>query len=340
MTEIKLPHKLDLNNSLQFCNKLWELQDDDSYDFNFANLDFTEPFTMIYVANEIKRFANEKKSLGAKFTASGFEEKSYPAHMGFFKAFGLDHGKEPGEANGSSTYIPITILKIDDLKQEAINKSLHIGDLLEEKSEELAKILTRQKEGNLVDTLTFSIREIMRNVVEHSNSDIIEYCAQFWPGKHLVEVAILDTGDGIMKGLSSNPYLKIEKERDALHQALLPGISGKMYKGVKKRKNNPWQNSGYGLYMTNRICREGGSFTIISNGAGLILDHGYKVDKEASYQGTALRLQINTDNIADCSSMLKRFRDEGSEISKELKTHPIIEASMASTMLAKDFKRI
>lgn len=340
MTEIKLPYRLDLDSSLKFCNRLWKLPDDDSYDFNFENLNFTEPFTMIYVANEIKRFAEEKKCLGSEFTASGFEEKSYQAHMGFFKAFGLEHGKKPGEANGSSTYIPITILKIDDLKEEAIDKSLHIGDLLEEKSEELAKILTRQEEGNLVDTLTFSIREIMRNVVEHSNSDVIEYCAQYWPAKHLVEVAILDTGDGIMKGLSSNPYLKIEKERDALHQALLPGVSGKMYKGIKQRKHNPWQNSGYGLYMTNRICREGGSFTIISNEAGLILNQNYKIDKESSYKGTALRLQINTDNIDDCSSMLKRFRDEGLEISKELKIHPVIEASMASTMLAKDFKRV
>lgn len=337
MTEIKLPNRLDLDNALKFCNELWELEYNEEYGFNFENLQFTEPFTMVYVANEIKRFANERKKLGTKFSAYGFEHNTYQAHMGFFKAFGLDYGNEPGQANGSETYIPITILSIADLKEEAIDKSLHIGDLIEEKAEELARILTRNDE-NLIDTLTFSIREIIRNVVEHSNSDIIEYCAQYWPAKHLVEVAILDTGDGIMKGLSNNPYLKIEKERDALHQALLPGISGKMYKGVKQKKNNPWQNSGYGLYMTNRICKEGGTFTILSNEAGLILNQYDKLDIKSSYKGTALRLQINTDKIESCSSMLERFRNEGSDISKELNTYSIIEPSMASSMLSKDFR--
>lgn len=338
MIEITLPYRLNLDNALQFCNELWELEDASAYDFNFENLNFTEPFTMIYVANEIKRFSEEKKLLGATFTAYGFDNKSYQAHMGFFKAFGLDYGNKPGQANGNENYIPITILNIEELKQEASDKFMHIGDLLEEKSEVLAKILTREGESNLVDTLTFALREIMRNVVEHSNSDIIEYCAQYWPKKNLVEVAILDTGNGIKKGLSNNPYLKIEKERDALHQALLPGVSGKMYKGIKQRKNNPWQNSGYGLYMTNRICREGGSFLILSNNAGLFLDQNSKIDKLSSYKGTALRLQINTQKIFDCSLMLQRFRDEGSEIAKELKSHNVIEPSLASTMLVKDFK--
>ncbi|WP_159570407.1 hypothetical protein [Sulfurimonas sp. CVO] len=32
--------------------------------------------------------------------------------------------------------------------------------------------------------------------------------------------------------------------------ALLPGISGKMYKGVKERKHDEWQNSGFGYNAT------------------------------------------------------------------------------------------
>ncbi len=56
--------------------------------------------------------------------------------------------------------------------------------------------------------------------------------------KKLVELAVLDTGTGIMKGLSSNPYLvdKINTESDALSLALLPGVSGKCIKVLKKKK--------------------------------------------------------------------------------------------------------
>ncbi len=336
MLEVKVPQNLSLTNTLNFCNKLWNLDDADHYDFNFKNLGLVEPFTMAYVANELKRYRKSKPD--CKFTASDYKHKSYPAHMGFFKAFGLDFGNSPGEAAGSSTYIPLTIIEVSDLQDEAANMFTHIGDIIENKTEEIAKVLTRQKDGDLVDTLTFSIREIMRNVVEHSHSDIIEYCAQYWPSKNLVEVAILDTGRGIKEGLSNNPFLTINSERDALHLALLPGVSGKMYKGVKKRENDHWQNSGFGLYMTSRICRNGGNFFIASNDKSLYLTSEQKEDKECNYHGTALRLRIDTRSITTYKEMLDTYRTEGYESAKRFTKNNALEASVASTMLTRDFK--
>lgn len=69
----------------------------------------------------------------------------------------------------------------------------------------------------------------MRNVVEHSKLDLIEYCGQYWPSRHMVEVAILDVGNGVRRGLRHNPYLNISSDRDALHLALLPWVSGKRF---------------------------------------------------------------------------------------------------------------
>jgi hypothetical protein len=188
MITVKVPQNLSLLNSIKFCNKLWTLEHSEAYEFDFINLGRVEPFTMAYVANELKRYRETKPE--SRFTAKNHEDKSYSAHMGFFRAFGLKFGNEPGEASGSSTYIPLTILNVSDIKKEADNNYSHVGDVIESKSLDIAKILTRQNSGDLVDTLTFSIREIMRNVVEHSDSSIIEYCAQYWPTKNLVEVAI------------------------------------------------------------------------------------------------------------------------------------------------------
>lgn len=336
MLEVKVPQNLSLTNALSFCNRLWELEHSEGYNFNFINLGNIEPFSMAYVANEIKRFRNSRPE--SRFVASNHESKSYAAHMGFFKAFGLNYGNEPGEASGSSTYIPLTILSVSSLKEEAAESYNHVGNIIEDKSEEIAKVLTRHQSGDLVDTLTFSIREIMRNVVEHSGSEIIEYCAQYWPTKNLVEVAILDTGNGIKQGLSSNPYLTINDEREALHLALLPGVSGKMYKGVKKRKHDEWQNSGFGLYMTSRICRNGGSFFVASNDKSILLDNKKKIDMECNYKGTALRLRIDTSKITSYSKMLEKFRNEGYENAKNFSGSDAIEPSVASTMLARDFQ--
>ena len=336
MIKVKVPQNLSLINALNFCNRLWDLEHSDEYEFDFVNLGLVEPFTMAYVANEIKRFRETKPQ--SQFRAVNHQDKSYAAHMGFFRAFGLKFGNEPGEASGSSTYLPLTILKVTDLQSEAGDSGEHVGNIIESKSAEIAKMLTRQQTGDLVDTLTFSIREIIRNVVEHSNSEVIEYCAQYWPTRRLVEFAVLDTGQGIMKGLSTNPYLKINDERDALHLAMLPGVSGKMYKGVKKRKHDEWQNSGFGLYMTSRICRNGGNFFIASNNKSIFLDSSSKQDLECKYSGTALRLRINTSRISSCSEMLARYRSEGYNAAKRFAGDDAIEPSIASTMLARDFQ--
>lgn len=337
MTKLKIPQNLSLKNAINFCNRLWKLEEDENFEFDFGRLGRVEPFTMAYVANELKRFAT---TYSGRCRAINYENHSYAAHMGFYKAFGLKHGKNPGEATGSSTYIPLTILRVEDIKKEAALRGEHIGDVLEEKSKQIAQMLIQQQKGDLVDTLTFSIREIMRNVVEHSSSEIIEYCAQYWPTKNLVEVAVLDTGIGIRKGIERNPYLKIETERDALHLSLLPGISGKMYKGIKERKHDEWQNSGFGLYMTNRICRNGGSFFIVSNDSSVLLSSDGKEDIECNYKGTALRLQIDTNSITKYRDMLSRFRQEGYETAKRFSGDDAIKPSIASTMLKRDFQEV
>lgn len=336
MVEVKIPQNLSLTNALNFCNRLWDLEHSDKYAFNFVNLNFIEPFTMAYVANELKRFRQTKPE--SDFVALNHQNKTYAAHMGFFKAFGLNCGNEPGQASGSSTYLPLTMLKVAELQEEAAQSYDHVGNIIEAKSEEIARILIRQEKGDLVDTLTFSIREIIRNIVEHSGSEIIEYCAQYWPTKSRVEFAILDTGNGIMKGLSTNPYLNIKNEREALHLAMLPGVSGKMYKGVKKRRDDEWQNSGFGLYMISRICRNGGDFFIVSNDKGIFLDGKSKQDIACKYKGTALRLCIDTSRISSYNDMLAQYRNEGFAAAKIFAGEDAVEPSIASTMLAKDFK--
>ncbi len=315
MINIKIPQNLSLLNSLKFCNKLWNLEQTDEYEFEFKNLGHVEPFSIAYVANELKRFRDTKPD--SKFTAKNSEPDSYAGHMGLFKAFGFETENNPSEASGNSSYIPLTRIKVSELEKEALNNNLNIGDVIEKRSNEIAKLLTGHNSGELLKTLTFSILEILMNVVEHSESQIIEYCAHYWPTKKLVEIAIFDNGTGLLKGLSLNPNLKIKDEREALHLALLPGISGKMYEGIPKIENNEWQNRGFGLYMTSRICRNGGDFFVVSNNNSLLFKGKEKQDIECHYQGTALRLRIDTNKITTLSKMLSIYKKEGMDISNQ-----------------------
>ncbi|MDE4586293.1 hypothetical protein HUW66_012250, partial [Staphylococcus epidermidis] len=104
----------------------------------------------------------------------------------------------------------------------------------------------------------------MRNVVEHSDSKVIEYCAQYWPSYDRVEITISDNGIGMKKSLSKNPYIEADNDSEAIQLALMPSISSKNFKGARINTRNPWHNSGFGLYMISRICKLGGSFLICS----------------------------------------------------------------------------
>lgn len=198
-------------------------------------------------------------------------------------------------------------------------------------------MLSRKNSGDLYDTLVYSFREIMRNVVEHSNAEQFAFCAQYWPTYSKVEAAIIDRGDGLTRTLKRNPNLDIESDHDSLNFALMPGISGRAFKGAPKQRGN-WANSGYGLYMTSRLARQGGSFFIASGETGMYLSEEKRRHLETPFQGVALNLSFNVDRLSELKSSLSRFRDEAAEIAGKYKYGKNLKASVASVMLRRDFK--
>lgn len=175
---------------------------------------------------------------------------------------------------------------------------------------------------------------------EHSQSKVFAYCAQYWPQQHKVELAILDTGIGLFRSLSQNPYLELINDQDALKYALMPGISGKTYEGVKIRLDDVWQNSGYGLYMNYRLCNEGGSFFICSGTRALnrSKDQNDNLYYNIGFLGTAIRLRLNTQNLRNVEEMIKQFGDEGEAVAKHIGMGAIPRASTMSRMLKNNFK--
>jgi len=197
----------------------------------------------------------------------------------------------------------------------------------------LAGVLVRENSGPVYETLGYSLREIFRNVLEHSEADAIWYAAQYWPTKGWVELSILDEGVGIAATLRRNPHLKITSDADALQYALLPGISGVAYKGGPKQRKDPWANSGYGLFMTSQLCLRGGTFVIISGNGGLLLQNHEQSKLESELRGTAIRLQFHVPDIKDLSGALEQLRERGAEIAGTLKQSANISASMSSRMI-------
>ena len=332
---INIPSKLNIAQSLSFIDSVFSLPHDDEYIFDFRNLRWSEPFGLLAISYELYRFSSKHSS--SKLLIKNYEANTYEGHMGFFKAFGLDHGKFPGQAPGSNTYIPIKINSVAALQEKAVSSYEDVGVTIENCAREISNILVQYQSGELKEILTYSIREIIRNVVEHSEADQFGYCAQYWPTKNIVEFSLLEKGIGIRKTLARNPHLSISSDQDALKLSLLPGVSGKAYNGKRGFNKGVWANSGFGLYMTSRICGNGGSFFIISGDSGILLNNRKRYYFKTNFQGTALRLRLNTNNIGTLSQILEKCRNEGYEIARQLGKEGLVSASTASQMLSKDF---
>lgn len=326
-----LPAQLDFDGALRTGQALSNLPMANSYRFDFSRIKFYEPFGMLYLAALLRQFRNMRKQ--SRFFADGYEGQGYPAFMCFFQAFGLKVGNVPGTLQGNSQYIPITNLSVSDLRLEATRTYEDEQETIEKKSSQLASVLIRQANVPLHDTLSYSLREIFRNVTEHSKAEEIWYAAQYWQENGWVELCILDEGVGIRATLERNPHLTIQSDIDALRLAILPGISGSAFRGGRKQRNNIWANSGYGLFMTCQLCQKGGSFAILSGNTGILIENDRQTQVESNFRGTAIRLKFFVPKIAELNDSLEDLRNRGALIAGTLKQAANVTASMSSRML-------
>jgi hypothetical protein len=92
--------------------------------------------------------------------------------------------------------------------------------------------------------------------------------------------------------------------------------------------------------MTNRICRSGGSFFIMSGSTGVLMEGKDKKIFDTSYNGTAIRMIIDPTTINNLQDHLAKYRAEGDAIAKNYKIETPMGASTASMMLSKDFLEV
>jgi hypothetical protein len=267
---LRAPDQFNMPSAIAFALDIMNAPDADEYLIDFGAVRLIEPFAMLLISSELRKLA--RRECRPEIDCANFEHMGYAAHMGFFQSFDLEYGKMPGEAKGSGNYIPITITEIRNIEREAFDNGIEIGNQIESTSRRMSAVLCGEDKGALYDTLTYAIREIIRNVVEHSESERFGICAQYWPSRDRVEVAILDRGMGLRRSLSGNPHIDVSDDKKAINFALMPAVSGKAFKGSRKKQRGNWGNSGFGLYMTNRICRNGGNFFIASGDTAMLLN--------------------------------------------------------------------
>ncbi len=305
---------LNAKNALDFTYNICNYHVTEGEEFDFANVKNCDPFPMLVVSSAIRQLLRHSNIQQCKALNM---QNSYAEHMRFYNAVGTKKGRGFAEDYGNSRYLPITRLRIDDLRKQGAENLERIQEVIENKSKLMANVLAQGNES-YKKWISYALTEIMRNIPEHSRAKEIWYCAQYWPTFDLVELAILDEGIGIRESLLSNSAYDelIANDEDALLLALRPGISRTFLPGGYNLSNDDWANSGYGLYMVSRTCAALAGDFIIASGDTAIKVSGNTVNiykRGCHIKGTAIRLRVHLREMVNYEEIVKRILKDGEE---------------------------
>ena len=109
----------------------------------------------------------------------------------------------------------------------------------------------------------YALREIIRNVFEHSGATECYVCGQRWyNGK--VEITVVDEGIGIAESLTSNV----------------------------SESENIYDNSGFGLYVLSQLATNFGWY-VLGSGSSRLVGHNRQIAEEKlNFSGTYFGMQL------------------------------------------------
>lgn len=315
----------------EWANKLWLPSNEVSIEIDFSRFTFVKPFEVVFILDQISLYM--ERFPATKLLFSGLENNEKAKNIGISAILQKEKYETPIE---KEFILPVRRLSLAEFRGEGVSPTAN-HEAIEHQSGILAKHLTMSETGAVYDATQFALREIIRNIFEHSGSKTLTYAATYSPRSNIAEICVSDQGSGIHSTLTFNKKFEHLTPKEALEWACLPGVSGNPQVYEQESSPSPWRNSGYGLYMMNRLCRNKGDFLILSNQEVLYMQTKKNNFKVIQNKGTTIRLHLNLENITSLKDDLSRYAREGKEHALEIRGAARIEASKASTMLRRDF---
>jgi hypothetical protein len=304
-----MPSHLQEDEVFPFISFLEEHLDEPEIVLDYGPVRYAYPFGALVLSEEIKRITKVRHDLGLETKYCNYDENngchSYLAHIGFFKHHGIAQGRKPGEAKGSSVYVPFRDISLPVLRHISESRGIGVNDVIDQEARRLAQIVLQLGDSVRGHPVAYCFREIIRNVFEHAETSTCSVCAQKWY-KGDLEIAVIDRGRGIFASLSER--YKIESHTAALREAIKPGVSRVEN---KPETEDVWHNSGYGLYVLSELASRTGHFILCSGDTGLFCQGSEKLDKKYPFFGTAVKLKMTRPRGENINDMIGTIIEEG-----------------------------
>ena len=306
MNTFILPKCLDESRALEFSCELNNTDPSDRMILDVSRLRWAYPFGTLVVASQIRRYINHYEP---QVELVGYSElnhtHSYLSHIGFFRHLGFELGKNPGEARGSRSYMPITVLRYTDLMIDEIMGDSPMHKAIQAKADTFSSLLTQSHRSAITTPVSYCIRELVRNVFEHARIGECMLAGQQYSNGR-VQIGIVDNGCGILSSLKER--FDVKSDSEALSYALKPGIS----RSVLTDDDNQWSNSGFGLYVLSELGRRTGYFSITSGSAILrVTSTAGDTVGPACHAGTAVNIIFRKLHGTNLAEHIKQIIEEG-----------------------------
>ena len=97
MVVINIPSRLDLIGTLAFAKDLKSVPEFEDVTLNFGDVNWVQPFGMLYAAQTIKRFIEEHPDVSVISTGVDTNKAAvgYAANVGFFRAWSVENQHLP-----------------------------------------------------------------------------------------------------------------------------------------------------------------------------------------------------------------------------------------------------
>jgi hypothetical protein len=289
MIEIKLPERFERDSLSTFFSLLEKTANEHVVKVDFSSLRYSKPTAMLVAGSRLRDWVRYRHGKGFTSIKAGIDPNkrvhSYLMHLGFFNFIYMEKGNIIGQAKGNNKYLPITRVA----RPEFNPFDQPLTDWYESIRYESKRLATILSAGNnqCISIYTYAIREIIRNVFEHSKAKECFICGQRW-ANGTVEIAVIDEGVGISSTLRE--AYRITGDDEALELAVKPGVSRT---NNKPESNNVFDNSGFGLYILSEIGKRYGWYALGSGTSKIIGANNICSLEEFSFNGTFFGISID-----------------------------------------------
>ena len=313
MQELKIGNRA-FNGNIDYFEDLSEISNfmpvDHDLTINLSRFRDVKPFNMLVLALSIKQLSAYFNRI--TFVSPAESIDGYMQYMGFYETCGAPAWEINRGSHRPGKYICIT--KIDFTPCGSIEADY---EMMEREAQKLSTMIQFDKE--LAAYIKYCFFEMIRNSYEHAATSSVYVCAQYWPTQNLVELAIVDEGQGIKNAMESK--YKQKNELELIKYAMVPGISVESnHKYLPK--GDYYQNSGYGLYLTKELSLAyDGSFILCSGNYAL---RYYKQGNQdickcynTKFQGTAIAIQFSTSRSQNFKELIGEIKERGQELTRQ-----------------------